>query len=269
MEEMNIDAFKELLAEKNYKVLREKLLETEPSNIAELLDSIPDDKVLTVFRLLPKTLAVDVFDYMDGSLQNRLLECFSDQAARNFLEAMPPDDRIELLEEVPANVARRLLQILSPEQRRLTVHLLGYAEGTAGREMTPYFIDLHVHMTVAQAMERIRKLAIDRETIYVCYVMDRARHLIGTVSLRDLVIADPEAKVADIITPNPVFVFTNTDREEVAKILREKELIAVPVVDAEERLVGIITYDDVADIIEEEATEDIYRFGAVQGTERS
>ncbi len=269
MEEMYTEAFKELLAEKNYKVLRQKLLETEPSNIAELLDSIPDDKALIVFRLLPKTLAVDVFDYMDGSLQNRLLECFSDQAARTFLEAMPPDDRIELLEEVPANVARRLLQILSPEQRRLTVHLLGYAEDSAGREMTPYFIDLHVHMTVAQAMERIRKLAIDRETIYVCYVMDRARHLIGTVSLRDLVIADPDAIISDIITPNPVFVFTNTDREEVAKILREKELLAVPVVDAEERLVGIITYDDVADIIEEEATEDIYRFGAVQGTERS
>ncbi len=268
MEEMNIEAFKELLAEKNYKVLRQKLLETEPDNIAELLDSIPDDKALTVFRLLPKTLAVDVFDFMDSSLQNRLLECFSDQTARSFLEAMPPDDRIELLEEVPANVARRLLQILSPEQRRLTVHLLGYEEGTAGREMTPYFVDLHGYMTVAQAMERIRKLAIDRETIYVCYVMDRGRNLIGTVSLRDIVVADPEARVSDIMTPNPVFVFTSTDREEVAKILRERELMAIPVVDAEERLVGIITYDDVADIVEEETTEDIYRFGAVQGTER-
>ncbi|NLL89738.1 MAG: magnesium transporter [Dehalococcoidales bacterium] len=269
MEEMNIEAFKGLLAEKNYKVLRQKLLETEPDNIADLLDSIPDDTALTVFRLLPKTLAVDVFDYMDGSLQNRLLECFSDQAARNFLEAMPPDDRIELLEEVPANVARRLLQILSPEQKRLTVHLLGYKEGTAGREMTPYFVDLHSYLTVAQAMERIRRLAINRETIYVCYVMDRARHLIGTVSLRDLVVADPEARVSDIMTPNPVFVFTNTDREEVAKTLLDRDLIAVPVVDAEERLVGIITHDDVADIVEEETTEDIYRFGAVAGTERS
>ena len=124
-------------------------------------------------------------------------------------------------------------------------------------------------MTVAQAMERIRRLAINRETIYVCYVMDRARHLIGTVSLRDLVVADPEARVSDIMTPNPVFVFTNTDREEVAKTLLDRDLIAVPVVDAEERLVGIITHDDVADIVEEETTEDIYRFGAVAGTERS
>ena len=118
-------------------------------------------------------------------------------------------------------------------------------------------------------MERIRRLAINRETIYVCYVMDRARHLIGTVSLRDLVVADPEARVSDIMTPNPVFVFTNTDREEVAKTLLDRDLIAVPVVDAEERLVGIITHDDVADIVEEETTEDIYRFGAVAGTERS
>ncbi|MFA5628711.1 MAG: magnesium transporter [Dehalococcoidales bacterium] len=269
MEEMKVEAFKALLAEKNFKVLREKLLETEPSNIAELLDNIPDDIAVIVFRLLPKPLAVDVFDYMDGSLQNRLLGCFSDQAARTFLESLPPDDRIELLDEVPANVARRLLQILSPEQKRLTLYLLGYEEGTAGREMTPYFVDLHAYMTVSQAMERIRKLAINRETVYVCYVMDRARHLIGTVSLRDLVVADPEARISDIMTPNPEFVFTHTDREEVVKILRERELIAVPVVDNEERLVGIITYDDVVDIIEEETTEDIYRFGAVSVTEKS
>ncbi len=268
MEEMNIESFKELLAEKNYKVLRQELLETEPESIAELLDSIPDDRAVVVFRLLPKTLAVDVFDYMASSLQNRLLEGFSDQTARALLEALPPDDRIELLEEIPANVARRLLQILSPEQRRLTVHLLGYEEDTAGREMTPYFVDLQGLMTVEQALERIRELAINRETIYICYVMDRGRHLIGTVTLRDLVIANPQSKISDIMTPDPLFVYTNTDREEVAKILHDRELIAIPVVDKEVRLVGILTYDDVIDIIEKEATEDIYRFGAVQGTER-
>ena len=174
MEEMNIEAFKGLLAEKNYKVLRQKLLETEPDNIADLLDSIPDDTALTVFRLLPKTLAVDVFDYMDGSLQNRLLECFSDQAARNFLEAMPPDDRIELLEEVPANVARRLLQILSPEQKRLTVHLLA-ARRYCRTQMT-FTLSTCSYLTVARWRESADLLSI--ETIYVCYVMDRFRHLI-------------------------------------------------------------------------------------------
>jgi len=268
LEDLNEDTFKELLENKQYRELRERLADSEPTHIADLLASIPKDEAVIAFRLLPKSLAVSVFDDMDGAFQNQLLEAFSDQAARNFLEAMPPDDRAELLDEVPAKVARRLLQILSPDQHRVTLQLLGYDEETAGREMTPLFVDLHSDMTVAQALERVRQLAITRETVYECYVMDRRRYLIGTVSLKDLVIADPDAKVNDIMKPDPPFVSTHTDREEVARELREHDLLAIPVVDAEQRLVGTITYDDVADIMEREATEDIYRFGAVPGTER-
>jgi len=267
-EGLDEDTFKELLENKQYRLLREQLSDSEPTHVADLLASIAADEAVIAFRLLPKGLAISVFDYMDGAFQNQLLEAFSDQAARSFLEAMPPDDRTELLEEVPAKVARRLLQILSPDQRRVTLQLLGYEEGSAGREMTPLFVDLHGDMTVAQALERVRRLAIDRETVYECYVMDRRRNLIGTVSLKDLVMADPDARVADIMKPDPSFVSTHTDREEVAKELREHNLLAVPVVDAEQRLVGIITHDDVADIMEEETTEDFYRFGAVPGTER-
>ncbi len=268
MEVLDENTFKELLENKQYRALRERLAASEPTDIADLLASIPSDEAVIAFRLLPKSLAISVFDDMDGAFQNRLLEAFSDQAARNFLEAMPPDDRTELLDEVPAKVARRLLQILSPDQRRVTLQLLGYNEETAGREMTPLFVDLHSDMTVAQALERVRQLAITRETVYECYVMDRRRYLIGTVSLKDLVIADPDARVNDIMKPDPHFVSTHTDREEVARELREHDLLAIPVVDAEQRLVGTITYDDVADIMEREATEDIYRFGAVPGTER-
>ena len=268
LEVLNEDTFKELLENKQYRELRERLADSEPTHIADLLTSIPADEAVIAFRLLPKNLAISVFDDMDGASQNQLLEAFSDQTARNFLEAMPPDDRAELLDEVPAKVARRLLQILSPDQRRVTLQLLGYEEETAGREMTPLFVDLHSDMTVAQALERVRQLAITRETVYECYVMDRRRYLIGTVSLKDLVIADPDAKVGDIMKPEPPFVSTHTDREEVARELREHDLLAIPVVDAEQRLVGTITYDDVADIMEREATEDIYRFGAVPGTER-
>ncbi len=268
MEDLNEDTFKELLENKQYRALRERLVDSEPIHIADLLTSIPADEAVIAFRLLPKNLAISVFDDIDGAFQNQLLEAFSDQTARNFLEAMPPDDRTELLDEVPAKVARRLLQILSPDQRRVTLQLLGYDEETAGREMTPLFVDLHSDMTVAQALERVRQLAITRETVYECYVMDRRRYLIGTVSLKDLVIAEPSTKVSDIMKPEPPFVYTNTDREEVARELREHELLAIPVVDAEQRLVGTITYDDVADIMEREATEDIYRFGAVPGTER-
>ena len=268
MEVLDENTFKELLENKQYRALRERLAASEPTDIADLLASIPSDEAVIAFRLLPKNLAISVFDDMDGAFQNRLLEAFSDQAARNFLEAMPPDDRTELLDEVPAKVARRLLQILSPDQRRVTLQLLGYDEGTAGREMTPLFVDLHSDMTVAQALERVRRLAITRETVYECYVMDRRRYLIGTVSLKDLVIADLDAKLNDIMKPDPHFVSTHTDREEVARELREHDLLAIPVVDAEQRLVGTITHDDVADIMEREATEDIYRFGAVPGTER-
>ena len=267
-ESLDENTFKDLLGNKQYRMLRKRLAASEPADIADLLASIPSDQAVIAFRLLPKDLAISVFDYMDGTFQNQLLEAFSDQAARGFLEAMPPDDRTELLDEVPAKVARRLLQILSPDQRRVTMQLLGYEEGTAGREMTPLFVDLHSDMTVAQALERVRRLAINRETVYECYVMDRRRHLIGTVSLKDLVIADPDIKVADIMKPNPSFVFTHSDREEAAKKLREHDLLAIPVVDAEQRLVGIITHDDVADIMEREVTEDIYHFGAVSGTER-
>jgi len=268
LEVLNEETFKELLENKQYRELRERLADSEPTHVADLLTSIPADEAVIAFRLLPKNLAISVFDYMDGASQNQLLEAFSDQAARDFLEAMPPDDRTELLDEVPAKVARRLLQILSPDQRRVTLQLLGYEEETAGREMTPLFVDLHSDMTVAQCLERVRQLAINRETVYECYVMDRRRYLIGTVSLKDLVIADPDAKVSDIMKPDPPFVSTHTDREEVARELREHELLAIPVVDAEQRLVGTITLDDVADIMEREATEDIYRFGAVPGTER-
>jgi len=268
LEVLNEDTFKELLENKQYRALREKLVDSEPTHIADLLYSIPVEEAVIAFRLLPKDIAISVFDYLDGTSQNQLLEAFSDQVARGFLEAMPPDDRTELLDEVPAKVARRLLQILSPEQRLVTLKLLGYEEETAGREMTPLFVDLHSDMTVAQALERVRQLAITRETVYQCYVMDRRRYLIGTVSLKDLVIANPDAKVSDIMKPDPPFVSTYTDREEVAKELREHDVLAIPVVDAEQRLVGTITYDDVADIMEREATEDIYRFGAVPGTER-
>ena len=260
---------KELLESKRYKTLRERLIESEPAEIADLLASIPTDSEVIAFRLLPKDLAVEVFDHMDGAQQNELLKSFSDAAARNLLEAMPPDDRAELLDEIPAMVARRLLQILSPDQRRLTMQLLGYEEGTAGREMTPLFVDLNVDMTVEQALERVRRLAINRETIYECYVMDRRRRLLGAVSLKDLVLADRDAMVADIMSPSPPFVFTHSDREEAAREVREHELLAIPVVDKEQRLVGIITQGDVADIVEQETTEDVYRFGAVPGTERS
>jgi len=269
METLDERTFQELIESRNLTALHERLMSMESLDVAILLESASEEQMAIAFRLLPKALAVEVFDDFDGPTQHRLLESMANRTAGQLLEAMSPDDRTELLEEVPASVTRRLLGLLSPEQRQVTLQLLGYEENSAGREMTPYFVDLRSNMTVAQAMERIRTLAMDRETIYECYVIDPRRRLEGTVSLKELVLARPEMTVADVTQPNPRRVFTHSDREEAASVLRENRLLAVPVVDSEERLVGIITQDDVADIMEEEVTEDIYRFGAVQGTERS
>ncbi len=268
MEMLDEKTFEELIESRNLKTLRERLIVMEPLDIAILLDSVSEEEMALAFRLLPKDIAVEVFDDFDGPTQHRLLESLANRTVSQLLEAMSPDDRTELLEEVPASVARRLMGLLSPEQRQLTLQLLGYEENSAGREMTPYFVDLRSSMTVAQAMERIRTLAMDRETIYECYVIGPRRRLEGTVSLKELVLARPDMMVGDVTQPNPRKVFTHSDREEAASVLRDNRLLAVPVVDREERLVGIITQDDVADIMEEEVTEDIYRFGAVQGTER-
>lgn len=268
MENLDERTFEELIESRNLKTLRERLMAMEPLDIAILLESVSEEEMALAFRLLSKDVAIEVFDDFDGPAQHRLLESMTHRAVSQLLEAMSPDDRTELLEEVPASVTRKLVGLLSPEQRQVTLQLLGYEENSAGREMTPYFVDLRSNMTVAQAMDRIRRLAVDRETIYECYVIDPRRHLEGTVSLKELVLASPDSRVGDIARPNPKRVFTSSDREEAARVLRENELLAVPVVDMEERLVGIITQDDVADIMEEEVTEDIYRFGAVQGTER-
>jgi magnesium transporter len=177
---------------------------------------------------------------------------------------MSPDDRAKLFDELPAKVVRRLLSQLSLEERRSTALLLGYEEDTAGRIMTPEYISLKENLTVRETLERIRALANTSEVIYYLYVTDTSRHLTGIVSLRDLVIASPETTLGEILTRDVVFVHTDTDQEEVARTIQRYDLLAVPVVDREDRLVGVVTVDDVIDILEQEATEDIYALGGLQ-----
>ncbi|MBN1189525.1 MAG: magnesium transporter [Dehalococcoidales bacterium] len=263
--EFSIEIFEDLLDKGQYRSLRERLVETEPVDIASFLENVALEKSVIAFRLLPKDFAVRVFEFLDPNQQQRLLESFGDQAVKLLLEAMAPDDRADLLDEVPAMVAKRLLRVLSPEQRLLTMELLGYKEGTAGRAMTPYFVDLRSDMTSSQALQRIRDLSLNRETVYDSYVMDEERHLLGIVSLKDLVLADQGKRVLEIMRSDPRAVDTGTDQELAATILRDNNLLALPVVDGEYRLVGIITWDDVADILEEEATEDMYKLAGITG----
>jgi magnesium transporter len=213
------------------------------------------------FRLLSKAEAIEVYEYLDSSVQQSLIEEFKRQEVLDIVDKMSPDDRVRLFDELPAKVVRRLLAQLSPQERQATAQLLGYEADTAGRIMTPEYISLKESLTLGETLERIRSLASTTETIYYVYVTDAERHLSGIVSLRDLVVSPPEQTLGEVMSRDAVCVHTDTDQEEVARLIQRYDFLAVPVVDREHRLVGIVTVDDVIDILERETTEDIYALG--------
>lgn len=255
-----------LLEQENLEGAKALLVPVQPADIAEAIEGLPKPTQAIAFRLLSKDEASEVFEYFDSSTQQAILEEFKSQEVLDIVDRMSPDDRARLFDELPAKVVRRLLQQLSQEERQATVLLLGYKAGTAGRIMTTEYISLKEHFTINQALERIRSLANVTEIIYYLYVTDGSRRLTGIVSLRDLVTNQPEQTLGEIITRDVVFVHTSTDQEEVARIIKDYDFLAVPVVDNEQRLVGIVTVDDVIDILEQETTEDIYTLGGVQSS---
>lgn len=237
------------------------LVPVQPADIAEAIEGLPEAMQAIAFRLLSKGEAIEVYEYLDSSIQQALIEEFKRQDVLDIVDQMSPDDRVRLFDELPAKIVNRLLEQLSPSERQATAQLLGYEAGTAGRIMTPELISFKEGFTVSQALERIRRLANVTETIYYLYVTDNARRLTGTLSLRDLVTSQPPQTIGEIMTREAVFVYTDTDQEEVARVIQRYDFLAVPVVDREQRLVGIVTVDDVIDIIQEETTEDIYALG--------
>ena len=237
------------------------LVPVQPADIAEAIEGLPEAMQAIAFRLLSKGEAIEVYEYLDSSIQQALIEEFKRQDVLDIVDQMSPDDRVRLFDELPAKIVNRLLEQLSPTERQATAQLLGYEAGTAGRIMTPELISFKEGFTVTQALERIRRLANVTETIYYLYVTDNARRLTGTLSLRDLVTSQPSQTIGEIMTREAVFIYTDTDQEEVAKVIQRYDFLAVPVVDREQRLVGIVTVDDVIDIIQEETTEDIYALG--------
>ncbi|MGL6282215.1 MAG: magnesium transporter [Microcoleaceae cyanobacterium] len=240
------------------------LVPVQPADIAEAIEGLPETMQVIAFRLLSKDEAIAVYEYLDSTVQQSLCEKFKRQEVIDIVDKMSPDDRAKLFEELPAMVVRRLLSELSPIERQATAQLLGYDAGTAGRIMTPEYIALKENYTVARSLERIRSLAKVTETVYSLYVTDSDRRLTGILSLRDLVTNELDETVGEIMNRDVVCVQTGTNQEEVAKIIQRYDFLAVPVVDSEQRLVGIITVDDVLDILEEEATKDIYALGGVQ-----
>jgi magnesium transporter len=253
-----------LLEQNNFPGAKALLVPVQPADIAEAIEGLPEPMQVIAFRLLSKAEAIEVYEHLDSSIQQALIEEFKRQDVLDIVDKMSPDDRARLFDELPAKVVNRLLTQLSLEERRATALLLGYEPNTAGRIMTPEYVSLKEHWTVAQALERIRRLANVSETIYYLYVTDAARHLTGILSLRALVVAQPSQKIGEIMVREVVHVHTDTDQEEVARLIQRYDFLAVPVVDTEERLVGIVTVDDVIDILEQEATEDIYTLGGVQ-----
>ena len=253
-----------MLSAGNYDGVKMLLEPVQPVDIAEAIGNLPLILQALAFRLLSKNEAIEVYEYLDPAVQQSLLDRLRSGEVLELVERMSPDDRVSLFDELPAKVVRRLLAELSPDERRVTAQMLGYEAETAGRLMTNEFIDLKEFHTAFEALNIVRRQAPYTETIYSLYVTDRERHLTGILSLRDLVTAEPETKIGDVMTREVVNVRTDTDQEEVARAIQRYDFLALPVVDREKRLVGIVTVDDVIDVIEQEATRDIYAAGAVQ-----
>jgi magnesium transporter len=240
------------------------LAQADVVEIAEELSRLPANRRAVAFRLLAKDRALEVFELLDPSLQQELLEGLRDTNVRQLFEDLDPDDRARLTEEMPAKVATRLLAGLSPNERRLTSTLLGYPEDSAGRLMSPEVASLRANMTVAEALDRLRRIGNSAETIYALPVTDDHRRLVGALGLRDLVLAGAEARVGDLMDTDVFSARVDADQEEAARLIREADLLALPIVDTEDRLVGIVTVDDAMEVLEEEETEDVARAGGAE-----
>ncbi|MCR5756144.1 MAG: magnesium transporter [Acetatifactor sp.] len=269
MEEIKeLEEVRELLDTKQYTKLRQYLSELNTADIAALMEELEEEELLKIFRILPKDLAADVFSYLEVDSQQLIITSMSDKEAANIINNLMADDAVDFLEEMPANVVKKLLANASPEARRDINHLLRYPEDSAGSIMTVEYVDLKENLTVDQAVERIRKVGVDSETINICYVLDKERRLVGTVALRYLLVSQGDEIIGDIMHENVISINTLMDQEEVAKQFKKYDFTAMPVVDNENRLVGIITVDDIVDIMEEETTEDMEKMAAIMPSDK-
>ena len=257
------ETIKVLLEEKKYSTLRDFLTTMKPFDIAAVFEELQDEKTPILFRILPKELAAETFVEMDEDTQEFLIHGFSDNELKEVVDELFVDDAVDLIEEMPANVVKRILRQADKETRRQINELLKYPEDSAGSIMTTEFISLRPDMTAEMAIKRIRRTGVDKETIYTCYVNDDYNRLIGITTVKDLLLADDDDLVKDMMEENVISVHTLDDQEMVARIFSDYDFLALPVVDNEQRIVGIVTIDDAIDVIREEATEDIEKMAAV------
>ena len=260
---------RELLESRQYTKLRQTCADMQTADIAAVMDNMEDEESLKIFRILPKQMAADVFADLEIEDQQYIIQSLSDREASGIIDNLMADDAADFLEEMPANVVKKILSNARPDTRADINHLLRYPEDSAGSIMTVEYVDLKENMTVSDAVDRIRKIGLDSETVNICYVVDAQRVLIGTVALRYLVILNPDAIIGEVMNDNVISINTLTDQEEAARIFQKYDFTAMPVVDNENRMVGIITIDDVVDIIQEEATEDIEKMAAIIPSDKS
>ena len=259
-----------MLEGKKYATLRDILVTMNPSDVAGLFMGLEDKQIPIMFRLLPKETAAETFVEMEPDAQELLIRGFSDNELKEVLDELYVDDAADIVEEMPANVVKRILKAADPEMRSSINQILRYPEYSAGSIMTTEYVSLRPHMTVEEAILRIRRQGVDKETIYTCYVLDKDRTLIGLVTVKDLLLADDdEMKISDLMITNLISVTTKTDQEEVARMFSKYNFLALPVVDGENRMVGICTFDDAMDVMEEEATEDMELMGAMTPSEKT
>ena len=263
-----IHVIKELLEQKKYATVRDILLEMHPADVAQMFEDMDKREISLLFRLMPKEQAAETFVELEADNQEALIKAFSDNELKEVLDELYLDDAVDIVEEMPANVVRRILQNTDEATRKMINEILKYPKDSAGSIMTIEYVNLKENMTVADAFQTIRRTGIDKETIYSCYVTDQNRYLKGIVSAKGLLLSESDALISEIMNEDVISVLTTDDREEAAQKLQMYDLLAMPVVDHENRLVGIITIDDAIDVIEQEATEDIEMMAAITPTDK-
>ena len=265
---MNVQALLELLERRDLHALRAALLEENEVDIAEFLEELPQDKIVVVFRALPKEMAAEVFSNLEADTQQVIIQSATDQEVSAIVEELYVDDAVDMLEELPANVVKRVLKAARPDTRKLINQFLNYPDNSVGSIMTAEFTDLKQSMTVSQAIAHIRRTGENSESVYTCYVTDAGRRLEGVLTIKELLLAQDEQLIADLMETDVITAETTEDQEEAVARMMKYDFISLPVVDKEGRLVGIVTVDDVMDVMEEEATEDFEKMAAMAPSEK-
>ncbi|MBD9334469.1 MAG: magnesium transporter [[Ruminococcus] faecis] len=265
---MDKDIFIKLLAQREFKAVRSILDVMNEVDIASLLSTLSDKELALAFRLIPKDKAAEVFSNMDTSMQTYLVTMFTEKELKELLDDLYMDDTVDMLEELPANLVKRILATVSASDRSMINQLLNYPEDSAGSIMTTEYVDLREEMTVGQAMAHIKKTGIHKETIYTCYITER-RKLVGIVSAKDLMTTDDAVPIKDLMETEIISVYTHADQEQVAQLFTKYDLLALPVIDQDGRMVGIVTFDDAMDVMVDEATEDITKMAAINPSEKT